>query len=226
MTSLAERVAALVERVYEGSVNRAAKDMDMPQSSLSQIVSGHIKSPRMATIKTIADFFDADLTWLITGRGVPPELLRDQPYEYMPHAEMLRWSNLVHKIAGGDGPLALALLRLPTAIFNASLSINSERVQSSKSKVGMSPAKWEEAVLKISQAERASFKAAWAYEHRAWISRVESWLDVLGVEKLRELLLRDLKLIELGYRRTPHTAPTLRTPASRSGAAIEKRRKK
>ncbi len=70
--SLAQQVRFLVDQSHAGSVNAAAKSIGIPQRTLALIASGISESPRLTTIRIIADYYGVRLGWLVNGVGEPP----------------------------------------------------------------------------------------------------------------------------------------------------------
>ncbi len=67
--TLSTRLRSLVDHGHGGSVNAAAKDIGMPQSSLAKILSGDVESPRGKTLQQIAGFYHCSIGWLMAGEG-------------------------------------------------------------------------------------------------------------------------------------------------------------
>lgn len=79
MKTLAERLRALIDNEYGGSLNAAAKDIGVFQSGLHRLASGMSKDAHTKTMQRIAAKFDTTIDWLMDGHGNPPECLSLPP---------------------------------------------------------------------------------------------------------------------------------------------------
>ncbi len=93
--SLSSRVRSLVDRVHGGSVNAAARDIGIAQSTLAPIAAGTVQKPRAEALERIATFYKSTPEWLLQGAGDPPRCLKDQEYAL---AERLRWAATVGRL--------------------------------------------------------------------------------------------------------------------------------
>ena len=77
--SLKNRLATLVQYRYPDSINRAAREIGVPQPTLHGILSGRTKEPRPSVLRTIADHFGVSVDWLLSGLGEPAARVGDRP---------------------------------------------------------------------------------------------------------------------------------------------------
>ncbi len=70
--SLASRVAGLIRQHFDGSVSAGAQAYGVPQPTLFRIVGGKSESPRVGTLRRIADYHRTTIDWLLKGEGADP----------------------------------------------------------------------------------------------------------------------------------------------------------
>ena len=70
---LKDRVQQVIDRLCEGSVNRAARQLGIPQQTLQRIASGDTPNPRANVLAQIAKFAGTTVEYLLTGEGTGPQ---------------------------------------------------------------------------------------------------------------------------------------------------------
>ena len=65
----------MIDRLCDGSVNRAARQMGIPQQTLQRIASGDTSNPRATVLAQIAKFAATTVEYLLTGEGAGPLLI-------------------------------------------------------------------------------------------------------------------------------------------------------
>jgi len=180
MNTPADRIRALVDRVHGGSVNAAAIDIGMPQSSLAKILSGDVESPRGTTLQTIARFYEAKVGWLLAGEGTAPSVLTTVVPESVPDREYLRWRLMVHALHPSPR-LRIALCLLPDAIYDASTRDPDPAVQGS---------------TKVRNRLTATFRESQRLEYAAWIQWLSLYRALHGTETAVGLLENSVDAVE------------------------------
>lgn len=74
------RLSLVVDAVFAGNVSKAATAVDVPTPTLHRIVTGQIQSPRIATIRQIADRLGVSASWLIGERSDGDEFGHSSPW--------------------------------------------------------------------------------------------------------------------------------------------------
>jgi len=79
-SGLGARLQRIVNLYYHGSVNEAANSLGIDQSTLSRIVTGVTRNPRLEVLQRIVDHSlgNIGLEWLLSGRGEEPSPLDSQ----------------------------------------------------------------------------------------------------------------------------------------------------
>lgn len=95
-STFAQRLARLIEVRYDGSTNKAAKAMDIRQSTLAPLVRGDAVNPQVETATKIARHFDVPEAWLVFGAGEAPDWLEGAPTVI---AALIDWENFVSELS-------------------------------------------------------------------------------------------------------------------------------
>ncbi len=175
MKSLKDRAKFLVNRSHEGSVNAAARDIGVPQSTLTRVVDGRVKNPRANTLERIADYYQVDVGWLISGKGDAPHS------EHVMDSPAYRWELLMNSL---DLPEAVErrvqdLPHRTSTAFNV-LALNKER---HTTRSWTLPTGLSEAIH---------------HEHLAWLKTFELWIRFAGRDAVRRSLLENIEFIAAG----------------------------
>lgn len=94
--SLASRVRTVVDMYWQGSVNKAAHDLGVPQSSLQRVIDGSIKEPRAKFLEAFRRGVDVSTEWLLGGIGEKPTF-RDSLGRPIV-AGVARWRRALHDL--------------------------------------------------------------------------------------------------------------------------------
>src|SRR5256885_12566851 len=121
---LSDRVKALVDRYFGGSVNAAAKAWALPQSTVKRICDGTTTSPREKALERIARAHATTVEWLLHGGAGANALAEVRPVMIV-QPDHERWDDEVVSLLA-DGVTEDALRELPSAIERASKVILSK----------------------------------------------------------------------------------------------------
>lgn len=113
--SLASRVKILVDHFHGGSINDAAKALDVAQPTVARIVKGTVLQPRSGLISRMSEVYGVSTDWLLKGTGEPPSLGDDSAW-------YRRWRLFVLSFlaAEKDSDAKILLERLPlTPVYAA-----------------------------------------------------------------------------------------------------------
>jgi hypothetical protein len=198
-TSVGDRVRALVKAHYGGSVNRAAKTLNIPQPTLRRIIKGFTQRPRVDLLSSITALHpDVTVEWLLNGSGPSPLEHTDLPDSLVgargEFPERAEWNRLVRELELSEETRdALeGLLRGPFLLLGMLVEWQTDRSH-------------DEA---FTTADRAS--------HRAWVSTLRGAVDAVGVETVRA----KLRSMSLWLRLGP-TSSALAVLASPTGTAVK-----
>jgi len=117
---LAGRVKTLVDQVWSGSVNAAAKDLGVPQSTLQRVVDGAIASPRTNFTEAFRLGLDVSSDWLIAGVGTGPQGRDSRGRPLV--AGVPRWRRAVRSLQL-DNARADELSELPYAVWRVAAAL-------------------------------------------------------------------------------------------------------
>ena len=186
MTVLSSRVSQLVNRYHGGSVNAAAKDVGVPQPTLSRIVAGKVAEPRLHALERIAGFYNVSVGWLKGDRaGGPPRLT---PWG-VARVEWLRWKNLVESL-NLPSPLGRALLDMPLSIELAHISLVPHLItRGGKSRT----------LRLLEKATGSGLSAGMAHAISAWYSLLAPLVSQYGVTDVREAIMQNPAFVLLGF---------------------------
>jgi transcriptional regulator with XRE-family HTH domain len=181
---LADRLRALVERDFQGNVNRAAKTWDVPQPTLFRYVNGRTRAPKAEVLQKIAKFYETSVDWLLSGLGVNP--LESQ----YPIADFRAWERLVKS------------LNLPEAVERLVLPLPS-RIQAAHyalCKWGGFPGSEGRTVSHDPPmaVDRAASQAG-AMEFEAWGVWLRGLITSYGKLAVRNKLISEVDRISIGY---------------------------
>lgn len=87
--NLGSRVRLLIDYFHRGSVNDAARALDIPQRTLADIASGAVETPRAEALTRIAAKFNVTLDWLLTGNPPEPDFIAPMMRDTMPEFKEL-----------------------------------------------------------------------------------------------------------------------------------------
>lgn len=176
--TLASRVRLLIDYFHRGSVNDAARALDIPQRTLADIASGDVETPRGEALTKIAAKFNVTLDWLLTGEGPEPDfiapMMRDTMPEFRELGETLGRMRL-------QPLLKQALFELPWSPVWAFRLVVQERHAE-----------------KGFPAMQAALTSA-AMHARAWSRLIGSMIDALGPEAVARELERNYDAVRLGF---------------------------
>jgi hypothetical protein len=181
---LADRLRALIERDFEGNLNRAAKAWDVPQPTLYRYVNRVTDTPKAHTLQRIAKFYEGTVDWLLDGVGASP-----LNAEY-PIAAYRVWERLVKSLG------------LPEEVERLVLPLPS-RVQAAHSALcnwGMFPDwEWTEEAKKRAEAPREAAWRAGAMEYDAWGVWLRALIAAYGEVAVRGKLVSEVDRLRIGY---------------------------
>ncbi len=182
--SLRERTRGLVDRIWRGSVNWAARDLGVPQSSLQRVVDGTITSPRTHFAEAFRVGLGVSTDWLIAGVGISPGDFDEAGLPLV--AGVPRWRRTVAGLTLDDS-LAEHVRELPYSVWRASTVLS--RAQ------GKEPSE----VAKESLTQSLE----------AW-SNVFEALSAPKVTDLRDALRKCPELVRLGFSAGPTSSASSR----------------
>jgi len=191
--SLQRRVREVVDLYYNGSVNKAARDMGVPQPTLTQIVDGTVQNPRGSTLQKIAAHSGASVDWLLTGKGRGPD---PAAREWSGGEAGRRWQALVESL-GLEESTARQVSNLPIATRNAARSMPLRLLARDD---------FPEEIFDKIVKQQAALERAQELEKEAWIAVLSAWIDAFGIEVVREALERPdvMKAVTGGFREHWH----------------------
>lgn len=173
--TLASRLRFLIALHQSGSVNAAAKEIGIPQSTLARIADGRVENPRANALNQIAFYYRVSLDWLVSGRGEGPGMLRED-------VEILPWLNVTDSL---DLPYLIDVYvrKLPFSIiaaFNA-LVLGGD-IESS-----------------INWQYPPAVSELWSNEQRLWTAFLQSWISLAGRDKVRKSLIENALLVRARF---------------------------
>lgn len=130
-TELKDRVRILVDYYWDGSVNRAASALGIPQQTLNRIATGHTPNPRATLVSKIASGSNVSLDWLLKGKGAGPTL-DDAHGRPITGAEM-RLNGVLDRLGAGDSLRSSVQLMAFGPFWAAGLLAGSSQSRSTKS---------------------------------------------------------------------------------------------
>jgi transcriptional regulator with XRE-family HTH domain len=172
---LKDRVRLLVDRYWQGSVNRASVALGVPQQTLNRIVTGQTPSPRAEVVSNIASACDVSADWLLTGKGDAP--LADDEHGLPITGARIRLNRVLDRLEAGES-LRRSVLMLRHAPLWAALLISGS---------GNSP-------LAASGARDASEALA-----ETWAKLLETAIELHGARHVRRVLAANAPLVALGF---------------------------
>ena len=180
---LSERVRALVDRYFGGSVNAAAKAWAVPQSTVKRICDGTTTAPREKALERIARSHATSVEWLLRGGAGPNPLSEVRPV-MMVQPDYERWDDEVISL-GADGVTEDGLRELPDAVERASEIILSKlprpRSRRDADAIGSAWTKAEQLM------------------HKAWAVWLHSLIAAYGREAVRDAFKSELTRLLLGF---------------------------
>lgn len=177
-SGLSERVRALVAAYHAGSVNAAASDIGIPQSSLARLVGGQVTTPRLPAIQAIARYYGVSLGWLLEGEGEAP--LLDLP------PERLKLNLLATRIAADDSELEQLIRGLPNGPSWALGALLAEFPGGGEAEV-------------FGKESRAQVPTAAELSCQAWRLMLDAMAQAVGYGRLRSFLGANRALLGLGF---------------------------
>jgi transcriptional regulator with XRE-family HTH domain len=176
--NLASRVRLLIDYFHRGSVNDAARALDIPQRTLADIASGAVETPRGEALTKIAAKFNVTLDWLLTGEGPEPDFIAPMMRDTMPEFRQLG--------------ATLGRMRL------------SRQLEQALYELPWSPVWAFRLVVQERHAERgfpateAAITAA-ALHARSWSELIGSMIDELGPDAVAKELERNYDAVRMGF---------------------------
>lgn len=114
--SLSSRVRDLVDSVWGGSVNRAAKDLGISQSLLHRVASGDLVSTRTSVVDAFRRYLEVSADWLLGGPGPKPGVYDRAGRPLV--AGVPRWRRVLERLELGP-PVLQEVEDLPYGIWRA-----------------------------------------------------------------------------------------------------------
>lgn len=168
---LAGRVKTLVDHVWSGSVNAAAKDLGVPQSTLQRVVDGAIAAPRTNFTEAFRLGLDVSSDWLIAGVGTGPQGRDSRGRPLV--AGVPRWRRAVRSLQLDDAR-ADELSELPYAVWRVASALSgSEPGVSARTALSGSLDSWSELFESLAELQ--------GQEREGAVERLKETLGAVGI---------------------------------------------